>query len=122
MKVRIVGIENTGQATEFIRLDILEHVDIGRYVICTVDKTCIMKSYWFPDLQVYKDDSVLLYTNSQKLPDLEQSVGSSIQLLYWELDHPVGNSGYSLVLMQLKDWQFFRNVKRIIESNGNEEE
>lgn len=114
MELEVIGVYDRGNLNfERIHLLVTSNCYIGKYIL--TDSTYLKDGtvsnklrhlYWFPDLEVYKNQSIILYTR-EGIPHYSEDVyGNIVHNLFWELNRTVWNKeGDCAILCELNNWK-----------------
>ncbi len=112
-KVKIRSIVDHGHQTERIVLDIIADSDIGEFLVLDTTYNSngqvsnkVKHPYWFPDKEVQKGDTVVLYTKKGENSSKINTNGTTTHFFYWNLDINIwNNDGDCALLLHVYEWE-----------------
>lgn len=116
MQVRIKRIDRDNFETEKVVIEVLEDCNMDRFLLfdTSYDENGIKSNknrhmYLFPDIQVQKDDFVVLHTRQSRMndiPSFQNKRGTMTYNLYWNLNAPIWkHPGGSAYLVHYDAWE-----------------
>ncbi|ENQ1533179.1 TPA: hypothetical protein ACN359_004533 [Vibrio parahaemolyticus] len=112
MELKLKSIADKGNfEKERLLIEATVSCDLGEFLLLRtglsdgVVTTEVKNTLWFPDVELRKGDSVVVYTKSGRNNVKKIESGNNVYFQYWGLDEPIWNNDNTApVLMNAPEW------------------